>query len=48
MFSYADLLFFNEEGWKKFKNGRSDAETAQGLLEGIVKTFAVTLGEKGC
>ena len=48
LFSYEDLLFFNEEGWKKFKNGRSDAETAQGLLEGNVKTFAVTLGEKGC
>lgn len=48
LFSYADLLFFNEEGWKKFKNKRSDKEAEKDLLSGNVKIFVITLGESGC
>lgn len=48
LFSYASLLFFNEEGWKKFKGSRDDEAAMAILFAGRVETVVITLGAEGC
>lgn len=48
LFSYANLLFFNKEGWKKFKAGREDEECMQSLFGCRAEIVVITLGAEGC
>ncbi|HIY02312.1 MAG TPA: carbohydrate kinase family protein [Candidatus Blautia faecipullorum] len=47
-FSYAKLIFFNEEGWKKFRCERSDSEAMEMLFQGHTEAVVITLGSEGC
>lgn len=48
LFSYASLLFFNEEGWNKFKDGQEDETAMRRLFSHCVETVVITLGAEGC
>ena len=48
LFRYAGILFFNEEGWQKYKGGRTKEEAIQILLKYGVKAIVITLGSNGC
>lgn len=47
-FLNASILFFNEEGFEKFKNGCSKDETVLKLINAGVKIIVITLGSNGC
>lgn len=47
-FLNAGILFFNEEGFEKFRNGSSKEEAINKLLNAGVKIIAITLGSNGC
>lgn len=48
LFQYASLLFFNEEGWKKMKYGRTDRECMEELFCHQAEAVVITLGADGC
>ena len=48
LFAYASLLFFNEEGWKKMKAGRTDEECMEELFRHQTEVVVITLGAEGC
>lgn len=47
-FLNASILFFNEEGFEKFKNGRTKDQAILKLINAGVKIVVITLGSNGC
>lgn len=47
-FLSASILFFNEEGFEKFRNGSSKDEAVLKLINAGVKIIVVTKGSNGC
>lgn len=47
-FLNASILFFNEEGFERFKNGSSKNEAIEKLFSSGVKVIVITLGGNGC
>lgn len=43
----ADVLFFNEFGFEKIRNARSDSETFSEMFDSGVEIATITMGEKG-
>ena len=45
---YATIIFFNEFGFERFREDKSEEDFAQELFEMGIGTVVVTLGENGC
>lgn len=45
---YATIIFFNEFGFERFREGKSEENFVRELFDMGIKTIVVTLGAKGC